>query len=287
MQTGKIQAVRYDAVKTEHLGWPKAEIEGTKKGFVIPSHKDADHMESLKNGFWQWELLKVNPNDSESLRTFCQNYGIPCHPMRICKNAFIPSTKDNAERAIAKTNKANGCISDNFGSASIVSIDEVRAAIIDLQASARCIAYKVLELATGLPISRIGHHKEASLYEADRIDLICLCAKPDSISLGSREKSRSQFVETVYNVVRRADLELTGETPSEWKNYSYNLTQAICFQIYEDMNSKDDWHICDKCGMPFKRPSIKASREQTTRTTKERKTCSDSCTGSARRIASI
>lgn len=287
MQAKMLSAVKHDAIQIAHLGWPKAQADTIKKGFLTPSYKESDRIYRLKNGFWQWELLRVNPSDNESIKTFCRDYGIPCHPMRFNKTAFIPSTKEIAERAIAKTDNANECLSDNFGSMSIVSLDEVKAAIVDLQASARCIAYKVLSLATGLPPEQVGHHPESSLYENERIDLFLKCASDDSISPGSKELYRSQFVETVYHVVQCAGINLTGETPSNWRNYSYNLTQAICLQLKHDIESNDDWHICEKCGMPFKKPSIKESRKQTTRTIKSRTTCADSCTGSARRIASI
>ncbi len=262
-----------NAIGTTPRHWHRAVDVGD--GFMRLSGEKIDTRE-IPNGFYQWDLLRVNTETKRNVVTFCKKWGAPFHPMRFDEFCYILETRDDALRAIEITNTQNTLSAMGGHQTPFVYWKESAAAIKDMQSGIRAMLLALL-----------GEDSDSRAYDF-LSRAIEHCARYDFALTPRNWPVKEEQYDRFRAALDRFDAEGAGVVTRSTENSTliepFGLTSAICNQVADEIASPEPWCICSKCGTPFKRPRIKDSKRQTERTNSKRRTCADNCTGKNDRL---
>ncbi|MBS6498886.1 hypothetical protein [Slackia sp.] len=266
-----------DSVKVTPRHWRKAVSVGG--GFMRLSGEKIC-ANDVPFGFYQWDLLKVNTATQRNVVTFCERWGAPIHPLRFSPDCFIPETYETVLKAIEATDAMNEIKAAEGLKTPFVYWRESAIAIRDFQAGIRAILLSVLGEAAN----------EDDLVFISEAMSHCFRA-PSELSTAEHTTFESH-IDAIRAFNDDRDVCLDSNYSADWRGpngfsiqATYGITNAICNQVYQEIDPASGcWHVCSKCGIPFKRARVKDSKRQTERTNSKRRTCADNCTGKNDRL---
>ncbi len=238
------------------IEWPlamgKAQVDGSTYFYGSHDELDGAQRSTLPVEFFSNQLFEVDTDDENALFDFCSEWGLMRHPIRN-DPLFDYNLSSYRGRSFL-----DGETLDSF----LWDLDEIRDFELPngnpwgYAVSAREISYTIKDLRCALLEIRNGAFFELHGIRNANLDVDC-----SLIEIGASNPYRIFF--------------------NPGGAFSPTLTTAICNQVLDTLADPAPWHICERCGKPFKHRQDRAGAVEwplpAKRRTRGTKYCSYTC----------